>query len=324
MPSEAMIKVNIKNTQLLPSGLRFDPVFGVLIAPKARVIEGDNPRLNLDSKEVKEAVKEKRASIDFWREQKIGICQSGILEPFKVRYDEGALDRAGNLKPDGLLKLWDGALRYRATPDYDWYPVIIQDMAADKAMLAAVHTSIHKRLLSAIEEAHAFSIMRDNGDSIRTIANNVQKDPKYVQNRFDLLKLPEDLQAMANQPGRAIMSSLFAIDQVKDDPELRSELKERVEAGSSFAPIKAAVSEYKAAKGLSKESRAIHKRSYPKVSEATLRQREAEIEITRKRMAIRGNIQGIQSYWKSASKEFRDEITPELRELARLLAAVGK
>lgn len=319
-----MIKVNVKNTQQLPNGLRFDPVFGVLLAPAGRIVEGDNPRLNLDSPEVKAAVKEKRASIDFWREQKIGICQSGILEPFKVRYAEGALDGKGALKKDGLLKLWDGALRRRATPDYDWYPIQIQDMPADKAMLAALHTSIHKRLLSPIEEAHAFSMMRDNGDSVRTIADNIQMSPGYVQNRFDLLKLPDDLQAMANKPGRAIMSSLFAIDEVKDDPGLRSELKERVEAGSSFAPIKAAVTEYKQNKAHSKESRGVHTKSKPIISGKSARQREAEAEINTKLIALRGNIIGIRSFWASASEDFRDEKTPTLRELLRLLAAVGK
>ncbi len=246
-----MIHIDVSQTQLLPSGLRFSPDAGVLLAPPSRLkLDPTQPRTII----VEADLQELRADIDAWREDKHGLLKSGIMEPFKCRWEPGATNAEGNVKTNAKLLIWDGGRRFRVTKDdYDWLPIILDDLTSKQARSAALRTSIHNRAHLPIEQAHAFEDeMREEGLSLRAMAKKYSVDKSYIENRLNLLKCPPDVQQFAaDNPG--LMSHALALRPVTDKA-LRSELMEYAKHGVSVREIQGEIQKASARQELEDET----------------------------------------------------------------------
>lgn len=201
-----MIKLDLSHTEAQPNGLLFDPDSGVLFTPRARIKrDKDQPRKNFDP----EKLAALRADIDEWRKAKRGPCQSGFLEPLKGRWEPGTLGPDGNPTAKSKIILWDGERRWRVTEDYEWLPVVMDDLSAKEARSAALRTSIHKELLSPVELAHGLSEEKaENKWSNERLGKSYGFGESWARNRLDLLKMDTALQKMVDVDPKAMSHAL--------------------------------------------------------------------------------------------------------------------
>lgn len=231
-----MIHLDTTHTQQRPDGLRYDPISGVLLAPPSRIERDPNqPRISFPA-EQQESL---RADIDAWRERGRGLCGTGLMEPLKCRWAPGAFDASGNVSPDAKLILWDGERRWRTTKDdYPWLPLLLDDLNAKDARDAALRTSIHKKLLSRLEEAHAFAQkMADEGWGVPRLAKHYNVSQGYVNNRLPLLAMPAYLQEMV-EDDPLTMSHALALHNADLPQDEKKALVEEVEQGLSVVNLK--------------------------------------------------------------------------------------
>lgn len=229
-----MIRLDVSQTQLLPNGLRFSPDAGVLLAPAARLkLDPGQPRTVINE----DYLRELRSDIDAWREAGHGLAGSGIMEPLKCRWEPGAVLSDGAVKQNAKLLVWDGGRKFRVTAeDYDWLPIILDDLNSKEARSAALRTSIHNKAHTPIEQGHAFAQeMRDENLSLRAMAKQYSVDKSYIENRVNLLKCPSDVQHFA-AAHPDLMSHALALRPVTDQT-LRSELMELAQHGASVKEI---------------------------------------------------------------------------------------
>jgi ParB/RepB/Spo0J family partition protein len=235
-----MVSINLATTTLLPSGLRFSPEHGVLLAPPSRLrLDPTQPR---DPKALsEEELQALRADIDAWRKDGHGLLQTGIMEPLKCRWAPGALGADGNPKKSAQLLVWDGGRRFRVVKDdYDWLPVVLDDLNSQEARSAALRTSIHNKHHSPIEQAHAFAAeAKETGASLRTLAKRYGVDKSFIENRLNLLDAPPDVQRFAAQNPK-LMSHALTIRKVKDS-SLRSTLMEYARHGAPVRELEAEI-----------------------------------------------------------------------------------
>jgi ParB-like chromosome segregation protein Spo0J len=246
-----MIRLNLKNTQLRADGLRFSTEDGVLLAAASRLqLDPDQPRRFVDEKELKEL----RADIDAWRSDGHGLLGSGIMEPLKCRWEPGSVGADGSIKKNAKLLVWDGGRKWRVThEDYDWLPIILDDLDSKKARSAALRTGIHNKAHTPIEQGHAFADeMQEDGLSYRAMAEKYSVHKSYIENRVNLLKCPPDVQKFATQHP-ALMSHALAMREV-GDKSFRGELMELATHRASVREIEEAIEEKKAAQEKQRES----------------------------------------------------------------------
>ncbi len=246
-----MIRLNLDRTELLDNGLRFSPDFGVLLAPPSRLkLDPGQPRTVI----IEEDLKSLRADIDDWRAKKHGLLESGIMEPLKCRWASGSTGKDGKVRKNATLLVWDGGRKFRATKDdYDWLPIILDDLSAKDARSAALRTSIHNKHHLPIEQAHAFEAeMRDENLSLRTMAKKYNVDKSYIENRVNLLKCPPDVQTFAAE-NPELMTHALTLRPVADK-SLRSELMEYAQHGAPVRELQSIITERAAQHDLQLES----------------------------------------------------------------------
>jgi ParB family transcriptional regulator, chromosome partitioning protein len=79
-------------------------------------------------------------------------------------------------------------------------PCEIAEHSDEEMIEIGLAENIQRRDLNPIEEAQAFqTFIRERGYSIRSLAGKIGKDKSYVQDRMELLRVPEDVQAMVVQ-----------------------------------------------------------------------------------------------------------------------------
>lgn len=240
-----MIRLNLKNTEQRADGLRFSSEAGVLLAPTARLkLDPGQPRLFVDDAELKEL----RADIDAWRTEGHGLLGSGIMEPLKCRWESGSVGADGSIKKSAKLLVWDGGRKWRVThEDYDWLPVILDDIDSKKARSAALRTGIHNKAHTPIEQGHAFAAeMQEDGLSYRAMAEKYSVNKSYIENRVNLKKSPPDVQKFATA-SPDLMSHALAVREVGDQT-FRKTLMELAKHGATVTEIKEAIQEEKDAK----------------------------------------------------------------------------
>jgi ParB/RepB/Spo0J family partition protein len=113
----------------------------------------------------------------------------GVLQPLLVR------------SVDGHLEVVAGRRRLAAAraAGLQEVPVQILELTDEQAADIALAENIHRRDLSAIEEALAFARMRDLGLTQTQIAARVGRSQVHVSMLLRLLELPEELQGRVHR-----------------------------------------------------------------------------------------------------------------------------
>lgn len=153
------------------SALATEPLHALLKLPVRQLTPGLDFRLDDDT----EALGELAAS----------IAEHGVLQPIVVR-------RRG--------RRWEivaGRRRLAAARQagLDVVPCVARDISDDEAADIAVAENVHRRNLSAIEEAIAYAHYRKQGCSGPDIARRVGRSTQHVYNLLKLLEFPDDVQA---------------------------------------------------------------------------------------------------------------------------------
>ncbi len=103
---------------------------------------------------------------------------------------------------EGYFQLVYGERRLRAAQlaGLAEVPCEISEHSNEEMIEVGLAENIQRRDLSPLEEARAFSTFtREQGYSVRNLAEKIGKDKSYVQDRLELLRVPVDVQAMVNQ-----------------------------------------------------------------------------------------------------------------------------
>jgi ParB/RepB/Spo0J family partition protein len=72
-----------------------------------------------------------------------------------------------------------------------------ENMSAVQAAIVNLSENIHRQDLNVLQEAHALKKLKDKGIGREIIAKEIGKSPGWVQVRFNLLDLPEEIQLEA-------------------------------------------------------------------------------------------------------------------------------
>lgn len=103
---------------------------------------------------------------------------------------------------EGYFQLVYGERRLRAAmlAGRTEVPCEIAEHSDQELIEIGLAENIQRMDLNPIEEAQAFqTFIRERGYSIRSLAGKIGKDKSYVQDRLELLRIPEDVQAMVAQ-----------------------------------------------------------------------------------------------------------------------------
>ena len=120
------------------------------------------------------------------RELTANIKVHGLLQPVGVRPD-------GN----GQLVIVAGERRWRACKALRWteIPVIIHENIKH-VQEVQISENLHRKNLTALEEAQAYQKLVDDGLTQKDISKRVNKSQAYISERLALLDLPEKVQEL--------------------------------------------------------------------------------------------------------------------------------
>lgn len=140
----------------------------------------------------------------------------GVLQPVVVR------------RSAGRYELIVGERRWRATQvaGLKTIPAVVADIEPQGRLEIAIIENVQRQDLNAIELAHAYRTLVDNGATQDEVGRKVSKDRSSVANHLRLLDLSKEIQEDIEQ-GRLTMGHAKALLQV-GDPERRRQLRNRV------------------------------------------------------------------------------------------------
>lgn len=161
--------------------------------------------------------------------------------PFQARTTFEGLDELGaairtlgftsrlRIRPDPLepdyFQLVYGERRLRAArlAGLAYIPCELADHSDDELLEIGLAENIQRQDLNPLEEARAFAtFIRERGYSVRRLAERIGKEKGYVENRLNLLRMPDDVQAMvAQRPDTLVAAREIA---KLDTPEQRAPL----------------------------------------------------------------------------------------------------
>ena len=213
-----------------------------LLVPPSRIrLMVDQPRSERD--EAKDA--ELRASIARTRENGGGIAGTGILQPLLGRWESGAFDENGDLRPDAFIDLiaGEGRLLSATVLELDYVPIVVTDQNSEAAYEAALMENLSRSDLSPLDEGRAFQfLMNKHGIGriklSRMLYGSTQREG-YIQNRLDLLRLPDDVKPVISQRSDSI--SLARRIATVSDAEARQELVEMAQGGATLNTVEDAI-----------------------------------------------------------------------------------
>ena len=144
------------------------------------------------------------------------IKSHGVLQPVVVR-------RSG-----ARYELIVGERRWRATQaaGLKTIPAVVADIEPRDRLEIAIIENVQRQDLNAIELAHAYRTLIENGATQDEVGRKVSKDRSSVANHLRLLDLSQEIQQDIEQ-GRLSMGHAKALLQVSD-PERRRQLRNRV------------------------------------------------------------------------------------------------
>lgn len=140
----------------------------------------------------------------------------GVLQPVVVR-------RSG-----ARYELIVGERRWRATQvaGLKTIPAVVADIEPQDRLEIAIIENVQRQDLNAIELAHAYRTLIENGATQEEVGRRVSKDRSSVANHLRLLDLSQEIQQDIEQ-GRLSMGHAKALLQVSD-PERRRQLRNRL------------------------------------------------------------------------------------------------
>lgn len=157
---------------------------------------------------------------DALRELADNISRQGLLQPITVRpVDYDVINKDGTSK--GVeYEIVCGERRYRACSllALETIPCIVREMTDEEAFDAMITENLQRRDVDPIEEAEAFRLLQQRGQSVEELALRFGKSERYVRDRIRLVSLAEPLQkalSIGQIPlkGAYLLSRLPADDQ---------------------------------------------------------------------------------------------------------------
>jgi ParB family chromosome partitioning protein len=150
-----------------------------------------------------------RKSFDDARLQELAesIKSQGIIQPLVVR-----------ARPGGGFELIAGERRWRAAQRAGLHqvPVVVREIAADRAFEMALVENLQREDLNPIEEAEGYQrLVAEYGYTQESLAGRVGKERSTVANSLRLLKLPPGVRGMvvAGQLGMGHARALLGLEE---------------------------------------------------------------------------------------------------------------
>lgn len=165
-----------------------------------------------------------RVTFEGLEELRDAIVALGFTSRLRVRPDPGE---------PGFFQLVYGERRLRAArmAGLEFIPCEIAEHTDDELLEIGLAENIQRQDLNPLEEAQAFAtFIRERGYSVRRLAERIGKEKGYIENRMNLLRAPEDVQAMVAQRPDTLMAAR-EIARI-DNPEHRAPLIAQVIEGS--------------------------------------------------------------------------------------------
>ena len=109
-----------------------------------------------------------------------------------------------------FFQLVYGERRLRAArmAGIDLIPCEIAEHSDDELLEIGLAENIQRQDLNPLEEAQAFvTFIRERGYSVRRLAERIGKEKGYIENRINLLKVPDDVQAMVAQRADTLVAA---------------------------------------------------------------------------------------------------------------------
>ena len=158
---------------------------------------------------------------DALRELAENIRQQGLLQPITVRHktymgDDGKVHRIEN-----DFEIVCGERRYRACKmisDIMEIPCIVRDLSDDEAFDAMITENLQRKDIDPIEEAQAFTALRQRGQQVIDIATRFGRTYAYVSDRIRLAQLKEPLR-LAVSAGRIPLRGGYLLARLNEDDQ---------------------------------------------------------------------------------------------------------
>lgn len=158
---------------------------------------------------------------DALRELAENIRQQGLLQPITVRHKPFA-DGKGNVRLlPNAFEIICGERRYRACKLIDpamYVPCIVRDLSDDEAFDAMITENLQRKDIDPIEEAQAFTALRQRGQQIIDIATRFGRTYAYVSDRIRLAQLKEPLR-LAVSAGRITLRGGYLLARLNEEDQ---------------------------------------------------------------------------------------------------------
>ncbi len=192
---------------------------------------------NIDINKIKPNKSQPRTNFDSVEMAKIveSIKENGILQPIIVRPVS-----------DGY-EIVAGERRWRAASEIGLkvVPVIVKEIAEEKAMELALIENLQREDLNPIEKAVAYnSLMKNFELTQEEVAKRLSVDRSSVANIIRLLDLPQEVQDYVSR-GTISMGHARAFLGIKDNDLLKKVCKRAIDEGLSVRQVEGAVNALK-------------------------------------------------------------------------------
>lgn len=164
----------------------------------------------------------KTFSEDALRELSESISEQGLLQPITVRPS----DYEGHVEDDQLIsipikyEIVCGERRYRACKMVGMatIPCIVRNMSDDEAFDAMITENLQRNDVDPIEEAEAFRILQQRGQTVEELSLRFGKSEKYVRDRMRLVALIDTLQK-ALSIGQIPMKGAYLLSRLSEEDQ---------------------------------------------------------------------------------------------------------
>lgn len=131
------------------------------------------------------------------RELSESIRHQGLLQPITVR----PIADVVNQNNEPVYEIVCGARRFKAMQliEADSVPSIIRDMTDAEALDAMIVENLQRKDVDPLEEAEAFSLLLDQGQTVADLALRFGKSERYVRDRCKLNDLVPELREAFHQ-----------------------------------------------------------------------------------------------------------------------------
>lgn len=161
------------------------------------------------------------------------IKEDGLMQPVVV---QPVSDMGKDYRPDGVeYRIIAGHRRYVAfkvlsknDPAFNIVPCVIKEgLSKKEALLFNLVENTNRKELNILEEAHALAHLKKEGVPRETVASRIGKSGGWVQVRFMLLDLPEEIQQEA-AAGMINQYEIKKISGMKGNSEIKLEAVRKI------------------------------------------------------------------------------------------------